>query len=76
MLVYFVCKKISRLAGFSGNRSYARKIIHYLGPLFLAVLYLMSVFVPFLVFKQDIFGDEWLKADVPEGELLWVDTSH
>ena len=76
MLVYFVCKKISRLAGFSGNRAYTRKIIHYLGPLFLAVLYLMSVFVPFLVFKQDIFGDEWLKADVPEGELLWVDTSH
>jgi len=73
---FFIYRKIYRMMGFTGGKDYARKTIRYLLPLLVAVFYLMSVFIPFFVFQQDIFGDGWLKVDAPEGELIWIDTSH
>ncbi len=75
-IVLFIYKRIFKVLRVIGLREYKRKIILFLGPLFMIMLYILSIFIPFFIFQQQIFGEGWLKVDLHEGERVWVDTSH
>lgn len=40
------------------------------------IIFLAVVILIVFIFPQSLFSDSWLKVDIPESSLIWVDTSH
>jgi hypothetical protein len=60
------------------REDYFRRLKITLLPFLLMLFYLFSIFLPFIIFENNLYGSnkEWLKVDAPPGEQIWVDTSH
>jgi hypothetical protein len=52
------------------------KIKKIINRIFISEVFLVVVFLIVFIFPQNLFSDNWLKVDVPEGYSVWVDTSH
>jgi hypothetical protein len=42
----------------------------------LVIICILAILLPVLIFPEKISGEAWLKVDEPEGDTVWVDTSH
>jgi len=52
------------------------KIKKIINKIFISKVFLAVVFLIVFIFPQNLFSDNWLQVDVPEGSSVWVDTSH
>ncbi|MBM3707293.1 MAG: hypothetical protein FJW69_02970 [Actinobacteria bacterium] len=48
----------------------------FAGEFFIFLVCLSSFLIPSFICPEKIFCDDWLKVEVAEGELVWIDTSH
>ncbi len=49
---------------------------YYLNMLKRIIIFIFVFILVLVCFSESIYGDNWLKADIAEGEEIWIDTSH
>src|SRR4030042_6527411 len=52
------------------------KIKKIINKIFISKVFLAVVFLIVFISPQNLFSDNWLQVDVPEGSSVWVNTSH
>jgi hypothetical protein len=40
------------------------------------IIFFMLISIIICILPKQIYGDSWLKADIPAGDKVWIDTSH